>query len=180
LAVLRNSYFLHSRYLSPKDKGDYIWPEHLCLTKLFPQQQKEKEDDQEADNPTSPCLIYRLSDQDLSVTLLTNAIRNATSCQVQTAQDKATGESFFSAEHGPFAGRGFWQDIAMASQTRRGMIAFHKRVGRSYVRTSSALIRERVEFRRVLELMTVTTGGSDGSSSRIKPFVECTNPWKNK
>ena len=75
--------------------------------------------------------------------------------------NRSQGKSF-SNEHGPFAGRGYWEDVSLAIQARHGMISFHMN-RRNLVRTSTAIIRELVEFRRVLE----HSGGA------LPPFREC-------
>ena len=57
----------------------------------------------------------------------------------------------------------------MAIQARHGMIAFYM-FGRDLVRTSTAIVREIIEFRRVLE----------NGSKELPLFRECRNPRKDK
>jgi len=57
----------------------------------------------------------------------------------------------------------------MAIQARHGMITFYM-FGRDLVRTSTAIVREIIEFRRVLE----------NGSKELPLFRECRNPRKNK
>ena len=155
-----DSYFLHSRHPRKQEKGDYNWPEQLCLMNLFQNATKR------------PCVIYVMSDRQLALDNLQSSIRNLTHCEPQTVRNRSTGTSF-SKEHGPFVGEGYWQDLALASQARNGMIAIHLHMKtRALVRTSSALIRERVEFRRALEQL------GKGKES-LQPFEQCVNPWKN-
>ncbi|VEU36659.1 unnamed protein product [Pseudo-nitzschia multistriata] len=79
----------------------------------------------------------------------------------------------FRSEHGPRAGRGYWEDVALAVSARDGMIAFHM-FHRPFglVRTSTALVREIVEFRRKLE--------EPFRAAPHREFFECTDPWKDK
>ena len=148
------TYFLHSRH--PKNGMDtYTWPEEMCIMKF-----------ENATTKTKPCLYYLMSDREVTLDLLKKAIQNKTHCKVRMVSDRSQGESF-SNEHGPFAGRGYWEDVSLAIQARHGMIAFHMHK-RHLVRTSTALVRELVEFRRVLE----HSGGA------LPPFRECKNPWK--
>lgn len=114
-----------------------IWPERLCILKLMA-------------NSSKPCLVYLMSDRELALEKLNTTIYNETHCHTQTVKNRTKGVSF-RGEHGPYSGIGYWQDLAMASQARHGLIAFH-RVYRQLVRTSTALVRERIEFRRILEL----------------------------
>jgi hypothetical protein len=134
-----------------------IWPERLCILELF-------------ENSTTPCLIYLMSDRQLALDLLTETIHNTTNCRVQTVTNRTSGTSHRS-EHGPFSGIGYWQDLAMASQARYGIIAFHK-TPRPFLRTSTSLIRERIKFRRVLEQQ---------EGEELPEFRECSFPraWMN-
>jgi len=106
-----------------------------------------------------------MSDREITLNLLNKAIQNKTHCKVSMVGDRSQGK-YFSNEHGPFTGRGYWEDASLAIQARHWMISFH--MNRQYlVRTSTAIIRELVEFRRVLK----HSGGA------LPPFRECRNPW---
>ena len=134
----------------------YTWPEEMCIMKF------------ENATKTKPCLYYLMSDREVTLNLLNKAIQNKTQCKVRMVGDRSQGKNF-SNEHGPFAGRGYWEDVSLAIQARHGMISFHMN-RRNLVRTSTAIIRELVEFRRVLE----HSGGA------LPPFRECRNPWRNE
>jgi hypothetical protein len=79
-------------------------------------------------------------------------------CSLEVAQHQA-GHSFL-AEHGPFAGIGYFQDLAAVSLARSSFIGM--------TRTSSDLLKELVEFNRMMELWRQ---GRDLSS--VKPIDHC-------
>jgi len=150
------TYFLHSRHPKGKPEFDtYTWPEEMCIMKF-----------ENATTKTKPCLYYLMSDREVTLNLLNKAIQNKMHCKVRMVGKRSQGKSF-SNEHGPFAGRGYWEDVSLAIQARHGMIAFHMN-RRHLVRTSTAIIRELVEFRQVLE----------HSGEALPLFRECLNPWK--
>ena len=152
-----DTYFLHSRHPDKSDKGAYTWPEEWCLQYAF-----------FANNTsTRPCTVYLMSDRQLSIEKLSAVVQN-TSCTVQHVTNH-TSTALQLADHGSFAGAGFWQDWALAINARVGGIAFHMN-RRAYLRTSTSLVREVIEFRRVLE---------SNNPSSIATFKECTNPWKH-
>ena len=102
-----------------------------------------------------------------------------------TATTTTTGKTgiSFSAEHGPRAGRGYWEDLSLAIHARSGMVAFHMfHRKHNLVRTSTALIKEIIDFRRYLEYNNDIYNNDDNNDKKllIPPFYECTNPWKDK
>jgi hypothetical protein len=162
-----------------------------------------------------PCTIYLMSDRILTIDLLTPIIQDEYNCRVQVANHTTTTTTTTTPsistttttktrkrkaarirpkEHGPFAGVGYWQDWALAIQARTGFISFHLQP-RTFVRTSSSLMREVIEFRRVVEYLkeqvtttlssdtTMTTALQEGQSPPLSfsllppPFRQCTNPW---
>ena len=202
--------FLHSRH--PKQwPEDYIKHDHLCLEKMLSIQYPANEKDMET--PTHkqrPCHIYVMSDRPVTVELLHKDIQNYTHCtsssRSQTIQPAPSanlvpkkkkrtknGNTYntnvnkslsFRAEHGPRAGRGFWEDVALATHARDGMIAVHK-FRRDYflVRTSTAMVREIVEFRRNLEHhycdiffeRKAACDATNKSDRDLSGFFECVN-----
>ena len=105
-------YFLHSRHPQEKGMDTYTWPEEMCIMKF------------ENATKTKPCLYCLMSDREVTLNLLNKAIQNKTHCKVRMVGDRSQGKSF-SNEHGPFAGRGYWEDVSLAIQARHGMISFH-------------------------------------------------------
>lgn len=150
------TFFLHSRHPKSSSAMDaYTWPEELCLMKFQNATKK-------------PCLYYLMSDREKTLELLTDIIQNKTRCSVEKVSNRSLSNSF-SVEHGPFSGKGYWEDVSMAIQARHGMIAFHMH-RRDLVRTSTAIVREIIEFRRVLE----------NGRNVLPRFRECRNPWRNE
>jgi hypothetical protein len=100
-------------------------------------------------------------------------------------KEKYEGISFRS-EHGPRAGRGYWEDLALAINARNGMISFHMFHRKHFlVRTSTALIREIIDFRKYIEYNMLYDYDNDNNDNDKKlqlppSFYECTNPWKDK
>lgn len=70
---------------------------------------------------------------------------------------------------------GFWQDLALAINARTGFIAFHA-MPRPFVRTSTGLILQLVEFRRVIEFLD--GGVFDERNVSIPNLKRCENPHK--
>ena len=190
--------FLHSRHIG-LFPVTYTWPDELCL-KWF----EAKLGDNSTKKEAVPCHIYLISDRPKAVSLLTERIENITHCTSsfvnqelpseaelvpQNNKPKKTkggapdvNEDFispsFRKEHGPRAGKGFWDDVALATHARDGMIAFHM-FDRPLVRTSTALVREIVGFKRTLEYHYQDMYGEPSvgnTSGELPEFKECTSP----
>mmetsp|Transcript_6486 Transcript_6486/g.14174 ORF Transcript_6486/g.14174 Transcript_6486/m.14174 type:complete len:731 (-) Transcript_6486:44-2236(-) len=160
-ASTTKTYIIHSRHPN-KGMVRYTWPEHVCMQKMFDTTKDE------------PCRIWVMSDSNITLPLLHDEISNLTRCEHSSQynpssssgrthhHNRSTGTSF-SDEHGPFAGRGYWEDLSVAIQARDGMIAFHKaRRSHGLVRTSTALVRNLIQFRRVLEHVVSNVDWSTG------------------
>mmetsp|Transcript_31729 Transcript_31729/g.35979 ORF Transcript_31729/g.35979 Transcript_31729/m.35979 type:complete len:170 (-) Transcript_31729:102-611(-) len=103
-------------------------------------------------------------------------------------KESTTKSLSFRDEHGPRAGRGYWEDVALAIHARHGMIAFHMHHRKdNLVRTSTALVRELVEFRRLVEYYYYSSDNDADTNeekedkdqvSSLPDFVECTTPWE--
>ena len=152
------TYFLHSRHPKINADSKSIYPEEQCVMKFNNETRVDK-----------PCVYYIMSDRNVTLKLLESMIQNKTHCIVKKVESRSQGDSF-SAEHGPFAGRGYWEDVALASQARNGTIAYHQDFRRHLLRTSASIVRELIEFRRVLE---------NGDSKELPTFLECRNPMHN-
>jgi len=206
------SIFLHSRHPGHDDNERYIWPEFLCMGFLMEFLGAKNEAlPPKVANITSanppPCHIYVMSDRPTSVQVLEEKIAKKTHCTSSAlgsdeskSSDSDNGDSTekeeqhelssisFHAEHGPRAGRGYWEDFALAIQARDGMIAFHMpKHPKNPVRSSSALMREVLEFRRFLEddysdIFTSTPRNKHRLRNLEGKFqhpgmFECTNPF---
>eukprot|EP00578_Thalassiosira_sp_NH16_P027899 CAMPEP_0181083680 /NCGR_PEP_ID=MMETSP1071-20121207/4290_1 /TAXON_ID=35127 /ORGANISM="Thalassiosira sp., Strain NH16" /LENGTH=549 /DNA_ID=CAMNT_0023165361 /DNA_START=23 /DNA_END=1669 /DNA_ORIENTATION=+ len=180
--------FLHSRH-SGQFQDTYTWPDQLCLqwfahTLGYSQNTSNSNDN----NPPTPCHVYLMSDRPKTVSLLTDLVGNVTHCtntfvgQELQLPNGASSPSFWN-EHGPRAGRGFWQDVALSIHARDGMIAFQP--NRVLCRTSTALVREMVEFKRVLEHHyqevfrgeLFTRSNTSFIDGELSEFKQCMNPW---
>jgi len=147
------SFFLHSRHGTGL-ADNYTWPEKKCIERIMNETFCKL-----PNNNSSSCRWYVMSDREVTLQLLSNYILNKTSCQLETLsssrQASKQNPSFqndtsFRDEHGLFAGRGYWEDLALCRQARRGMVSFHQ-TRRKYARTSTSMVREFIEFRRQLE-----------------------------
>lgn len=138
----KRTYAIHSRHFNNDDDGSLIAKERRCLKTVLP--------------PTDPCIVYVMSDRIKTIDNLNEFLqKHYPNCETVIAthnnagpddgklspSDKNVGHYL---EHGPFAGTGYFQDLIVASQARDGFI------GHCY-RTSSQLLRERIEYDRTME-----------------------------
>jgi hypothetical protein len=132
-----NTFVIHSRHPLPSLDGNDIALEVICIDQLL-------------NHSTLPCTFYIMSDRAKTSELLNQYIANI-SCTPISVNHTQRGRGLH-AEHGPFAGVGYFRDWALARNARHGMIAVHKH-GRPHkgIRSSSALVRESIEFRRIME-----------------------------
>jgi hypothetical protein len=148
-----DTYMLHSRHQLDSMDGSELDLEVSCMNKVISNR---------SDSDSKPCVVYTMTDRMKTREKLPEALLKFKCASIFT--DTIQGASF-STEHGPFAGRGYFQDLALVRQARRGFMSpnprHRKRVG---VRTSSALPRSIIEFRRVLESPSYET---------ISSFEEC-------
>ncbi len=128
---------LHSRHCSPRDEGEYVEREQQCLVKVLA-------------NISRPCTVILLSDRIKTLSVLSEIVTSLNCTPMLANHDPG---SSFRREHGPFAGVGFFQDLALASNARHGFIG-HR------ARSSSNLLEEMIVFQRSLD-------------SSLAPLVEC-------
>lgn len=137
-----DTYFLHARHPPARTDATNIGLELMCMDQILSKRP----------HPEHPCVMVTMTDREATRPLLEDALMKKYNCTPVVSANTTRGTAKFRPEHGSFAGRGYFQDIALAVQTRTGFMAPHlalrKGVG---IRTSSALPREIVEFRRVLE-----------------------------
>lgn len=148
-----DTFLLHSRHQFNYEDGSAIHLDVSCMNKVLGER---------VGSQLKPCFVYIMTDRAATRAKLPEALAAFNCSAVFTSTSQ--GQSF-RYEHGPFAGRGYFQDLAMTRHARRGLMSPNLK-GRPLrgIRTSTALPRSIVEFRRVLE-----------SSSRqsITPFPEC-------
>jgi hypothetical protein len=134
-----NSYALHSRHQQEGDDGHSIDIDESCMnTVLF--------------NKTvgRPCIVYTMTDRLATKQQLPEALAHF-NCTAIFSKNTTAGKSR-NSEHGPFAGRGYYEDLAIVRNARQGFMAPNLRQRpRVGPRTSSSLPRSIIEFRRVLE-----------------------------
>jgi hypothetical protein len=149
-----DTYLLHSRHQFDYEDGSAIHLDVSCMNKVLGKR---------TGSELKPCVVYVMTDRAITREKLPDALAafNCTAVFTRTSQ----GQSFRN-EHGPFAGRGYYQDLAMTRHARRGLMSPNLK-GRPLrgIRTSTALPRSLVEFRRVLE---------SSSPQSIPDFPECT------
>jgi hypothetical protein len=152
-----NTYLLHSRHVLDEDDGSDISLDVSCMEKVVGNRTDAK-----------PCIVYIMSDRLATREYLPVVLAESFNCTALFSTN-VTGGTSPRGEHGPFAGRGYFEDVALAVQnTRQGFMAPNKKsrqiVG---IRTSSALPRSIIEFRRVLE---------SSSADAVPEFKECLVP----
>jgi len=119
---------LHSRHSQVKDDGSQVNQEVQCLQHMLRDVQ-------------GPCRVFVMSDRPKAVHGISTAVAEM-NCTVTTFQHKQdnsnTINSSFSKEHGPFAGAGFFLDLALASKARHGLVGTR--------RSSTMLLAELIAF----------------------------------
>jgi hypothetical protein len=130
---------LHSRHSDPQNDGSDVSGEIRCLGKLL---SKSTWTTTTNTHNTTACRVYLMSDRPLTLQNIQQWLHHI-NCSVVTTPHKQAGASFLQ-EHGPWSGRGFFQDLAVVSQARQGLIA-------KFSTTSSKLLLELMEYDRTME-----------------------------
>ena len=147
---------VHSRHWHGNDNGTRVLREKKCLQQVF----QKLSVGTAASNRT--CNVYLMSDREPTIELLTAYLKTNTTCNPIVADHK-TGKGL-TGEHGPFAGRGYFDDLDMGRQARDGFVGH---CGRS----SSQLLWELIEYDRVEDAMK-----SNISLSSYPDLVTCCLP----
>ena len=131
---------LHSRHTDPNDDGSNITAELEYLRSSIHEMMLL--------NLTS-CRLFMLSDRPRTLTALHHWFaNNAIECTVvQARHDAHSNEMGLEAEHGPFAGAGFVQDLELASREASKSLNV---VWIGHGRSSSKLLLEWVIYRRAI------------------------------
>ena len=116
-----------------------------------------------AETASLPCSVYIMSDRELTIKEFAKASQ-ARGCHVVTVTDRGpaqqrVNDTSKTAEHGPFAGVGYFQDLIVASQARSAII--------SRGRSSSALLDEMIEYGRRTEAW------EQGHKRLPDPIIRC-------
>jgi hypothetical protein len=123
---------LHSRHRYVGLDGCDITRETDCLNKILTQRS----------NKAVPVHVNIMSDRTCTVERLT-AWLHARNCSVLSATHKAITPDYIK-EHGPYAGVGYFEDLAVVSTSRSAIIGM--------TRTSTDLLRELIVFNRIMEI----------------------------
>jgi hypothetical protein len=130
---------LHSRHSDTQNDGSDVSGEIRCLEQLLKSTSWTTTTNT---HNTTACRVYLMSDRPLTLQNLQQWLQHR-NCSVVTTPHKQAGTSFLK-EHGPWSGRGFFQDLAVVSQARQGLIA-------KFSTTSSKLLLELMEYDRTME-----------------------------
>jgi hypothetical protein len=139
IEIQETTYALHSRHSSSNDDGSNVSRDMQCLRRMLL-------------GATQPCRVFVISDRPNSVDKISQAVVRDLNCAVSVVNHTEMTPSF-TAEHGPFAGAGFFRDLALASRARHGLVG-----GR---RSSTILLEELIVFHKLKDK------SDDG------PFVFC-------
>ncbi|GKY99174.1 hypothetical protein MPSEU_000872800 [Mayamaea pseudoterrestris] len=152
---------LHSRHVVLGDDGSFVDQEKRCLQQVlqrFTQAQKQQ------------CTIYLMSDRPKTLTLLADWLRASTSTKCTPIYIDASdhlNSSLRLTEHGVHAGRGYWQDWAMATQAKSAVIGDTRRS--SYKLVKATIVYDRVMhvYQKYLDVNV---------TKYMRPLVECELP----
>lgn len=121
---------LHSRHAFDEDDGCHVEFETRCIESMLALK-----------DPDKSCRAMVMSDRPCTITRLTELLEK-NHCDVQVAQHENNTD--YLHEHGPFAGNGYFQDLAVVRAARSAFIGT--------TRSSSDLILELIEFDRGMEI----------------------------
>jgi len=144
---------LHSRHHQPKNEGHNVRREMSCLKRVLRNR-----------SPGSECHVYLMSDRLPTLERLQQWLKKKANCTGLVARHD-TGHGLRS-EHGPFAGLGFFQDLALVTKARDAFIG-------SARRSSSDLIRELIEYDRRIEALLHQRGQDPAGLLQRDPIEAC-------
>lgn len=153
-----DTYVLHSRHVSTESKGEDTAEEVACLKQVLPK----------VESRTKGCTVFVMTDRQAARRLLVDTLQTEFNCTAVVSPNITRGHSTFHTDHGDFAGRGYFQDLVVARHARSGFLTTGRKRTRVGIRTSSALPRSIIEFRRRLEALLPSS-----SVSTTDPFQEC-------
>lgn len=123
---------LHSRHFNSKCDGKDIDKEVQCLNTILTEHQQQEQ----------PCQVFIMSDRNLTVQALVDHT-NQRGCSPVIANQHEEDKGLF-AEHGPFALKGFFQDLALVQLAQSAFIGHCEDFS-----TSSDLVRELIEYNHI-------------------------------
>lgn len=123
---------IHARHSLPEDDGSRIGHQIACLDAVLAFKK-----------PWQECVIYAMSDRSKTLEALSNQAHTK-GCTFYTAETTPSSTvSSYSSEHGQFAGDAYFCDFALVGNHVSDAL-----IGMQGYSTSSALVRERIEYRR--------------------------------
>jgi hypothetical protein len=133
---------VHSRHHLPRDTSTFVQEE--CLREFY-------NDVMNTSNNTKPCVTYLMADREESLDRLTK-VATTMNCTPIIAPHNVS-DTIISREHGPYAGVGFFQDLALAARGRHAFTTQSKTAEGRWVamRTSSQLIWSIMNYRAIAE-----------------------------
>jgi hypothetical protein len=143
------TFALHSRHRSPQDDGSNVTEYMNCLDRVFQESRALQDQKQQRQHPQShsTCRVFLMADRNITLYELDHVIRTKHCTPVVATHQRSAGHF---KEHGPFAGAGFFQDLALASQARNGLIGHCDR-------SSTQLLRELIHYDRTMEALAAGT-----------------------
>jgi hypothetical protein len=117
--------------------GCDISREQRCIQQLAPKMNNNDK------KKKKQCVVSLMSDRLCTIETLTRWLHEEQGCQVLVVADHELQTSYLS-EHGPFAGAGYFQDLALATAVARSAFV-------GLERSSSALVLELITFYRKME-----------------------------
>lgn len=154
---------LHSRHTVLGDIGDFINEEITCLQKLLPSEINRSQD---------TCIVFLMSDRQLTIDLLSVWLRNANCTPISAAMilsdddtknnntDDNHPSRLKNTEHGERAGYGFIEDLLLSSHARTGYIG-------DIHRSSFMLLVEVMSYDRTMEAW------ADGRYDVLNDMIHC-------
>jgi len=152
---------VHSRHTDAIEDGCNVTRELDCIAQLLHRREQQQQQQQQ-----SSCEVWVMSDRPCTVSQLQRqiplAIRsctvhavNHTSCisLSNSGSEQQYGPHFHSDEHGPYAGAGYFADLAAASYGGSDAVVVGVQQDGS-VRSSSALLLELIEYNRKMDAWT--------------------------
>jgi len=145
---LQNSFTvaLHSRHNDSRIDGCDITQEKRCLEKVLANQHNATSTG-DSTTEKKQCRVAVMADRVCTISTLKEYLKTK-DCLVEVAAHEAGNGTY--AEHGPFAGSGYFQDLALGATVARDAIVGSELHGGMW-RSSSLLLMELVDFQKRME-----------------------------
>jgi len=142
---------LHSRHMYEDDDGSDVFKEMRCIETVLKQQ-----------NTKERCILYLMADRPATVQAISNQTASKFNCTVAMVSQHEQVKDHAIAEHGAFAGMGYYQDVVLAAHAKDAFI------GKK--RSSSAFVAMMMEYQR---RMKAWEAGEDYTT----PMGRCKSWW---